>query len=126
MAVIFNLLALGSVVLLGYLYWLGLAESYLFYYTWYDMPLHLLGGAVAGLWLMAVASQWRLGPRQALVLVLWAAAAIVLGWEVMEYATGLTGSEPDFVLDTCIDLVLGMAGALSAWGLYALLTRSNV
>lgn len=126
MPLFFNIASLITVSLVGFLYWLGVQEGYLFTYQYlYDIPLHLLGGLTAGFWTMAGASRMRLPPRRALVLTFAVILPVAVLWEVMEYATGLTVGEQYYILDTIKDIIDGTLGALAAWSVYTLLIRTR-
>lgn len=118
MAIFFNVSALVMTVLLGGLFWYGIEESLFWYYNWYDIPLHLLGGVVMGLWGAAVATRLRLSVAHAFVFISAVALFGSVAWEVMEYVSGLTIFEPGFTQDTALDIVCGVVGALSVLILY--------
>jgi hypothetical protein len=125
MALFFNATSLLAVLVVGGLYWMGLEYSYLFLYTWYDIPLHIFGGLTCGLWCMAVCSRYKLSPRRAFLFGAAVTVAVMVTWEVWEYTAGLTRGEPDYWLDTAKDLVDGSLGALAAWGLYVLIRAKS-
>lgn len=78
---------------------------------WLDIPMHLFGGAVVALGVYTMRDLRFIAPR---VVQLWSVVAIVLVvaiiWEVFELLAGVPIRD-DFVLDTSIDLVMGLAGA---------------
>lgn len=123
MALFFNIAALLSAVLLGFLYYLGAENFYFYLYPWYDIPLHLLGGLIAGLWACAVASQYKLPPKKALGVVVAVTLPVIVCWEVFEYFSGLTAGEPNYWQDTLKDMFDGTFGALVAWCIYAILKK---
>ena len=122
MPLFFNILALGMTALLGWLYLYGIEHDLFWIYPWFDVLLHSIGGFVMGSWACAVSSRLSLPLRPALFLV--GATALMGGvaWEGFEYLFALQGG----LLDTVSDLVLGVAGALGALVLYALISRLRV
>ena len=111
MPIIFHTLALGIMLVIAWLYWLGITESYFWLYWWYDIPLHLLGGLVIGLWGCAVAAKRNLNPRQTLILVLMLVIVGGVAWEVFEHIAGLT-RDGGYWFDTIKDLFDDLVGAL--------------
>jgi glycopeptide antibiotics resistance protein len=88
-------------------------EFFLYWrYLWLDMPIHVLGGMVAALgYLSARDFLPSLPPRY---FSLWMTLAFVLAvavtWEIFEVRIGIIFEEVDYVLDTIIDLCLGLCG----------------
>lgn len=83
----------------------ALANFWYWKYDWFDIPMHMLGGATLGVFIVALSHRPR--PLTYLFIV----AFIIIGWEVMEYVTGITRNEPGYVLDTSHDLLNGTLGA---------------
>lgn len=73
-------------------------------YPWFDVPMHLLGGVVVAVTLVAVL------PRLQKLAFLAALAAVFVGWEVFEYAFGIP-RESNYVFDTALDLLNDSIGA---------------
>lgn len=86
-----------------YLYWI---------YPWFDMVIHTLGGAVVALGYMSIRdfipsfkSSWqRFVPTMIFVLL------VAISWELFEIWVGIPLDEPDYLLDTASDLILGLVG----------------
>lgn len=88
-----------------YLYWI---------YPWFDMITHSLGGVVVALGYMSVRDffpsvglVWqKFIPTMLFVL------AVAFAWELFEIWAGIPLDEPDYLLDTITDLVLGLSGGV--------------
>lgn len=83
-------------------------------YDWFDIPMHLFGGAVVALGIFAA---YELGvPFAQRFFGFWpllaAVLAVAIMWEVYEYVIGLSVLEEDFVVDTGIDLAMGLIGGV--------------
>ncbi len=90
---------LQSEAVINFLYWR---------YSWFDILMHLLGGATIGTFLIALLARSR--PRAYVGLLLVA----FIGWEVFEYVSGIP-REANYALDTAIDLVMDFIGAFAAY-----------
>jgi hypothetical protein len=90
------LLALHLYALDTYFYW---------YYRWFDIPMHILGGVAVGAFVLAFLSSKRM------VLYFPAMIAVVVGWEVFEYIGRISTGQPDYWFDTGFDIVNGLVGA---------------
>lgn len=99
-----GLLLAGQLVALDqYLYWR---------YWWYDIGMHALGGAVFGAIALLLGLRTRVRFWAFLLL-------IVVGWEVFEYVNGISTAQPNFLFDTGLDIVVGLAGALIPYAIAA-------
>lgn len=100
-------LFLSVVLLLLHLY----AEAHAWYwiYRWFDIPMHLLGGLTIGTFSVALLGKFR--PILFLVVV----AGTSVGWEVIEYVSGITYDEPFFWFDTFHDLLNDALGSTIAY-----------
>ena len=83
------------------------------FYWWFDVVMHLLGGAVVVLGLGALgdlgrirAERW-LAPLPAFGLLVF----VMVVWEAFEYVVRVTRAE-HFVLDTVSDLIFGFIGGV--------------
>jgi hypothetical protein len=118
----FNIFSVLIAAVVAYLYFLGLEYSLFWFYWWYDIPMHLLGGLVVGFWGSALAARRAVLPYQALTLVLLAALVIGITWEIFEHVSGLTQGKPGYWEDTFKDLLNDCVGAglavLLYWRLY--------
>lgn len=99
----FSLLAVIHVIAIElYLYW---------HFFWFDIFMHLFGGAVVALGLHTLADL-RIIKRVYLKTgtVLFLVFLIALLWELFEFSAGVP-IESDFILDTTSDLLIGLCGA---------------
>jgi hypothetical protein len=97
-----------SIVLAGFQFY-ALANFLYWKYSWFDIPMHILGALGIGAFLIGVSSIRR--PISYLL----AMAAISVSWEVMEYVGGLTRYEHLFLFDTAHDLLDDAIGATLAY-----------
>jgi hypothetical protein len=125
MTIIFNIFAVFCAGITATLYWIGLEHFYFFYYPWFDIPLHIIGGLTIGFWGVALAARRRYTPRQMFLFILLLAIAIGSVWEIFEYVSGLTRSEAGYWFDTLKDLSDDIVGSLIALGLYRFLYRKQ-
>jgi uncharacterized membrane protein YjdF len=121
MHIFFSIAAVLSAVLTAVLYWFGLDKFYFWYYPWFDIPLHIVGGLTIGFWGASLAWRRRYSPYQAFFFILLLAIAIGSIWELFEYTSGLTGGEPGYWFDTLKDMSDDSIGAVVAWTCYRLL-----
>lgn len=96
------------------------ALQYYWYWTywWLDIAMHVAGGVVLGL-LVAIYGSQRF------VLVLGGVLIIGIAWEVFEFVLGLSVTEPNFVSDTVVDLVMDLLGGSLAYGMIQLWPKSK-
>jgi hypothetical protein len=77
--------------------------------SWYDFPMHILGGLTVASFGMGVVGYYS--PK-----LFWGSLiAIAIGWEFFEYVTRLSTSQPHFWVDTLHDLVNDMTGGVIIW-----------
>lgn len=82
-------------------------EQYLYWkFTWFDIPMHALGGVVIGAFIAPLIHKGR----RALWFFVWC-VLLFIAWEVFEYMGGISKG-PDLVPDTALDLVMDTLGAL--------------
>lgn len=88
-------------------------------YTWLDVPVHFLGGAVAALGIAILPFfQIQFFERhKTLIAYICAVCVIGICWEMFEYNAGLYELEKDIVLDTSIDLIMDILGAILGYGI---------
>ncbi len=101
----FTLLAVVHIIALKlFLYWK---------YTWFDIPMHILGGIVVALGLYTLNDIRLLVPDRYLRLfpVVLLVLTVGLLWEVFELAIGIP-IEEDYAVDTATDLAMGVTGAV--------------
>ena len=94
--------------------WYGVEASLYWYYSWWDIPTHILGGFAIGLWATAVAVRHHLSPLQAFLFVIGIALVVAFLWERWEYIEGLTKGEPGYWFDTIKDSIDDCIGAFCA------------
>ena len=97
-----------SLVLAALLLVLHLYALHMFLYwhhRWFDIPMHILGGAAIGAFLLAFFST-----RHA-KFYFFCMALVVVGWEVFEYIGHISTAQPNYWFDTAKDMVDGLIGA---------------
>ncbi len=104
-----------------YLYWL---------YGWFDIFMHFLGGLFVGLsvlWLFFESGYITLSKhiRTITLVTLISFALIGISWEIFQYSVGLFIGKENAVVDTSVDLLVGLIGALIARWLYINLFINN-
>lgn len=111
--------------------------SWYWIFKWLDIPMHILGGILAGyfgLWLYSLAIWYKSKYKISIVdLVnkskrIWPAiiSAIIVGivWEVIEYYFGLSGLNEIHRTDTLFDLVNDTFGGFLAFLVWKYLSRN--
>ena len=84
-------------------------ENFLYWrFAWFDVPMHMLGGAAIATSLIAFLKE----RKEKELWILFALALI--GWQVFEYVFGFP-KEANYALDTTIDLVVGTLGGYAAY-----------
>jgi len=102
-----------------------IAGMFYYYWTigWFDSFVHFLAGISMGLFSIWIYFQSGLfvksipERRQAVLISIICVLVIGIGWEIFEYANGLTQSTESYSLDTIHDLISDTLGALVAGGL---------
>ncbi len=89
-----------------YLYW---------YFFWFDIPMHLFGGAVVALGFFTL-RDLRLLPNSWLMFwkIPFLVLSVALVWESFELFTGIP-IESNFFMDTAIDLCVGVLGGYAGY-----------
>jgi hypothetical protein len=117
-------IAVGALYLLAvefYLYWM---------FLWFDIVVHFFGGALVALttfWFLFIA---RVIPRVPATMNAFMASALVItlsigiAWEIFEYSINAFPAT-HYLLDTAIDLIADVVGALTAM-LYVRHSRFSV
>lgn len=102
-------LALFVAALVLFLHVQGMEHFLYFYFWWYDILLHLLGGVALALFFSLFTKNWK----YILLGVIVAATA----WEIFEYVMHIAGNgKENYVFDTFIDYVMACIGtALVLW-----------
>ena len=99
----FSLLAVVHYIALQlYLYWK---------FEWFDIPMHVLGGAVVVLGLYTLYDLRIIVPRHFLRVVPTLAAVFIIAsiWEVFQVFAGIA-TEENYIFDTARDLTMGLLG----------------
>ena len=102
---------LHSLAITFFLYW---------YYWWFDIPLHFLGGFCVGLLSLWIARQnfrrdFPVSSLQVLLVALMGAIVIGSAWELFEYIAGFTfDSMGNYKLDVIKDLTMDAFGGYIA------------
>ena len=96
-----------SLLIAGLQQW-AVSSSLYWRYVWFDAPMHLLGGLTVGVFLVTLLRSYH--P----FLFIAGIAAIIVGWEVFEFAIGVP-RETNYVFDTSLDILLGTCGAAIAY-----------
>lgn len=94
-----------------YLYWL---------FWWYDIMMHLLGGAFVALlffWARQAFPFLRVSRNLLFPVTLLFVLVIGVLWELFEYVTGSYGAV-NYTLDTTLDIAMDIAGMMSAYILF--------
>lgn len=96
-----------------------MAAAFYFYWdvSWFDTMMHFLGGFALGLffiWLIYARRKVRPSLKQSLFTATAMVLLVGVGWEVFEYANGLTQSTEVYRSDVRNDLIADIAGAFLA------------
>lgn len=89
----------------------ALSTFFYWYHRWFDIPMHIFGGAAIGAFLLAL-SITRRTPVYFLCMV-----GVVVGWEIFEYANHISTGQPDYWIDTVKDMVDGVLGSGITWAI---------
>jgi hypothetical protein len=89
-----------------------LAFEYFLYwrYEWFDVFMHLLGGATIGAFLVGLLGRYRPFLYLAVFFV------VVISWEILEYTFGIPRKD-NYIFDTALDLLIGFIGTLMTYAL---------
>ena len=93
-------------------------------FPWFDIPMHLFGGAVVALGIFTLHDLLRSFPARLtyLIPVLLFTIMIALAWEVFQLQIGKP-IDDDYVLDTIIDVLLGATGSVIGYYIATQLQR---
>jgi len=94
-------------------------ELFLYWrYLWLDVPVHLVGGSVVALGLFVAAelklpfiSKWK----NNFLLVMAFVVVVMIGWELFEIWAGVPTFEPQYRVDTIMDLIMGFLGGVTGF-----------
>ncbi|MBP9701972.1 MAG: hypothetical protein KBD47_03280 [Candidatus Pacebacteria bacterium] len=98
------ILALVTSALVLSLHLYGTEHALYFYYPWYDLLLHFLGGAALAFFILIFTKSWK----KALIGML----ILATGWEIFEYVLNIAGE--NYIVDTTIDFIMDLIGAFGA------------
>ena len=113
-ALVLAIFALHIIALFLHLYWV---------LWWYDIIVHFLGGAFTGLlivWLRYFSGYFGVpriaaSEKELMYLILVGTLGVGVGGEVFERAFGHTWSLEGYWLDTAVDLIMDIAGGITAF-----------
>jgi len=113
-----SLFTLQAIVLIttAILHASGLFLYLQWYFWWYDVMLHFLGGA----W-VALALQWYASRYPRIVLILPTLAVVLMvgiSWEIFEMLIGAP-READFAFDTSLDILMDVLGGIVGYAVSA-------
>lgn len=100
---LFSAFILSVLLLLVHLY--ALHAFLYWHHRWLDIPVHIVGGAAAGSFLLAFGTTRRTSTYFICML------AVFVGWEVFEYFGHISTGQPDYWIDTAKDVVDGLIGS---------------
>ncbi|HMA78464.1 MAG TPA: hypothetical protein VKP88_05050 [Candidatus Paceibacterota bacterium] len=100
---LFVLAVLHQLALRFFLYWR---------WEWIDIGMHFFGGAVVALGVFTARDFIRRIPErfEFVVPVMSAVVVVVLAWEILELQLGIAQIADNFVLDTVLDVTVGIIG----------------
>ena len=113
-----NRAGLGSlllVVIFGtvWLHIQALQNSWYYHYPFSDIPMHILGGALAALLTLFIANTWNKTPPTLAaewgLVILWT-FVVALAWEVFELLFNIYAAS-NYIEDTLMDIAMGFLGA---------------
>lgn len=119
------LLAVGTIFFVGLLHVSATQFDWYFYFWWYDVMMHTLGGVAMGftggaLWYM-LHSERPGSLREMLAQFLFVLGFVAMAGIVWEWAEAFVGSVPSLgmyqpgLIDTMLDLYFDLFGGMVAW-----------
>lgn len=109
LAIVAILIGVGQEVAIAYsLYWS---------LWWYDIVMHFLGGLWIGLialWFYKAFAGEEAESGKGYLVALVTVVVVGILWEVMEILAGLTLTQANYEMDTVLDLIMDVAGAVFA------------
>ena len=109
---LFILLAFSLVLLI--FHYIGIQYFYYWSISWYDTVAHLLGGVILGLSITIFSKAKNLSEKSLIIYGAGFALLVAILWEIFEYRAGITSASSKYALDTTLDILLGLIGALIA------------
>jgi hypothetical protein len=115
----------SAAIVLG-LHILALERSLYWTLSWFDIPMHILGGFVIGLIVLAGLDMLIKETHHVLIVVSTLLGVLVVGlvWELWELFVGFSLVNKDLP-DTVLDITMDMVGALLAIGYVRATARRN-
>ena len=112
-------LALFLILLLWLLNYI--AGIFYFYWTlwWFDFVMHFLAGLGGGLVIVWLISEKNFQTKKVFLITLVSLMLVGIAWEIFEYVFGIAQSTENYILDTCIDLLMDAFGASASVYLFA-------
>lgn len=95
---------------------------------WFDLPMHLFGGAIVALGWFALGDSGfgSLKRFRTLRTTLLFVIVVAVTWEIYEYVLLFEYFTANYPLDTAIDMILGVLGGIVGYVLGARLTDSTI
>ena len=111
-----GILSIALALLLLILHTLASDYSWYWVYPWFDMVMHLLGGLSLGFLFVFMYSAFKPDllnktTSDKVWYIVIPVCAIVIAWEIFEYAYDVHNAT-QYVIDTGIDLLLGVGGSI--------------
>jgi len=92
----------------------AVTTSLYWYYSWFDIVMHLWGGALVSLGIVAFAKITSLSVRPGLGMIMPVLCLVMVAWEVFEYSISLYN--PDTIIsDVLRDVFFGFSGGLISY-----------
>lgn len=96
-----------------------IAIQYSLYFTiwWYDIVMHFLGGlwvALIALWFYKAFAGENAESSKGYLVALVVVVVVGIAWEVLEVLAGLTFTGGNYAIDTVVDLIMDVLGAIFA------------
>ncbi len=119
-------LFLSALSTLALAHYFALAYFIYWKYDWFDIPMHFLGGCTVAFgygvlpWLdVRFRKEWNTLGHFMIAIV-----CIGISWEIFEILGGMSDIyDPDFVFDTCTDLILDVLGGFIGYSMIQRITH---
>jgi len=123
------ILTLGIALLLAILHIGALMFYWYWFFWWFDILVHFIGGIVAGLlfiYLYGALSSRASSRGESFILIFLFVLCIGLMWELYEIIIKSTGIwHPDYLLDTIADIFTDLSGGLSSYLIFSYFFLTN-
>jgi glucan phosphoethanolaminetransferase (alkaline phosphatase superfamily) len=104
-------LFLGLAVVFTLVHNFAVFASLYWYYSWFDIVMHVWGGILVSLGVFALSSLRSVRIKPTIKITLGVLALIMIAWEVFEYTAGLYNPDT-YIFDTAKDIIFGLSGGL--------------